>query len=73
MLGITLVLYISSATFSHAPSQWPGKGTTKFPTVNKAKRQVHELFGFHLEGDSPPVPNNSAYILSLLSKGCART
>jgi hypothetical protein len=55
------------------PSQWPGKGTAEPRTVNKAMRQDHELFGFHLEGDSPPVPNNGASILSLLAKGRVRT
>jgi len=60
MLGITLVLYICNVTFRHTPSQWPGKGTIKPRTVNKAMRQGHELFGFHLEGDSPPVLNNGA-------------
>jgi len=73
MLGITLMLYICNVTCSHAPSQWPGKGTATLRTVNKAKRQGHELFVFHLEGDSPPVPNNSTYISSLFAKGCVRT
>jgi len=73
MLGITLVLYICNVTFSHAQSQWPGKGTAKLRTVNKAMRHGNELFGFNLEGDNPPVPNNSAYILSLLAKRRVRT
>jgi len=31
-------------------------------------RPWHELFGFHLEGDSPPVTNNGAFMLPLLAK-----
>jgi hypothetical protein len=73
MLGITLLCYICKVTLSHTPSQWPGKGTAKPSTVNKAMRQELELFCYHLEGDTPPVPNNGACILSLLAKGCVST
>jgi len=68
MLRITLVLYICNVTFSHTPSQWPGKGTAKLRILLKSMRQGHELFGLHLEGYSPPVPNNGAYMLSLTAK-----
>ena len=73
MFGTTLLLYFCNVTFSHTPSQWPGKGTAKPRTVNKAMRQVHNLFGFHMEGDSPPVPNNGAFMFSLLPKRCECT